>query len=70
MPTGIAALLEPKGLDYYRVLTRNINCSIELTRDESAMVLKAYDRGIAIFNQDEAQLLDAVMAKLKTVIHP
>lgn len=70
MESDIASLFSPKGLDYYRDLTREMRCSISVTRDESAAVLKAYDRGVDILNQEELQLLNAVIAKLKDVIHP
>jgi hypothetical protein len=70
MTSHIANLFSPKGLDYYRDLTRDMKCSIDVTRDESAAVLKAYDRGVDVLNQDELQLLNSVIAKLKDVIHP
>lgn len=63
-------LFPPQGLDYYRDLTRDMQCSIEITRDESAVVLKAYDRGIDVLKSEELQLLNSVIAKLKDVIHP
>lgn len=66
----IANLFPSNGLDYYRDLTRDLNCSIDVTRDESAAVLKAYDRGVEVLNEDELQLLNSVIAKLKDVIHP
>ena len=47
-----------------------MKCSIDVTRDESAAVLKAYDRGVDVLNQDELQLLNSVIAKLKDIIHP
>jgi len=70
MTSHIANLFSPKGLDYYWDLTRDMKCSIDVTRDESAAVLKAYDRGVDVLNQDELQLLNSVIAKLKDVIHP
>ncbi|WP_331351217.1 hypothetical protein [Cellvibrio sp. UBA7671] len=70
MTSHIANLFSPKGLDYYQDLTRDMKCSIDVTRDESAAVLKAYDRGVDVLNQDELQLLNSVIAKLKDVIHP
>lgn len=70
MTSHIANLFSPKGLDYYRDHTRDMKCSIDVTRDESAAVLKAYDRGVDVLNQDELQLLNSVIAKLKDVIHP
>ena len=57
-------------LDYYRDLARDMQCSIDVTRNESAAVLKAYDRGVDILNPNEFQLLNSVIAKLKDVIHP
>lgn len=70
MTNDVASSFSPKGLDYYRDLTRDMKCSIEVTRDESATVLKAYDRGVEGLNDHEVQLLNSVIAKLKDVIHP
>lgn len=60
------------GLDYYREMTRDQKCSVSLTGDESAVVLKAYDYGVLAlcFNEEERLLLDAVISKLKDIIHP
>lgn len=63
-------LFPPQDLDYYRDLTRDMRCSIDITRNESAAVLKAYDRGVDVLNPNELQLLNSVIAKLKDVIHP
>lgn len=63
-------LFPPQDLDYYRDLTRDMQCSIDITRNESAAVLKAYDRGVDVLNPKELQLLNSVIAKLKDVIHP
>lgn len=63
-------LISPKGLGYYRDLTRDMKCSVDVTRDESAVVLKAYDLGLEVLNVEEMQFLLSVIAKLKDVIHP
>jgi hypothetical protein len=63
-------LANPTGLDYYREMTRDQQCSVSLTGDESAVVLKAYDYGVPCLNQEEKLLLDGVITKLKEIIHP
>lgn len=70
MTSDINALFTPNNLDYYRDLTKDIECSIALTQDESASVLKAYDRGVFVLQEDELDLLNSVIEKLKDVIHP
>lgn len=67
---GNPFLSNPTGLDYYREMTRDQKCTVSLTGDESALVLKAYDYGVPCLNQEERLLLDAVISKLKDVIHP
>lgn len=67
---GNPFLSSSTGLDYYREMTRDQKCSVLLTGDESALVLKAYDYGVPCLNQEERVLLDAVISKLKYVIHP
>ena len=68
--TSLTDLFPAKDLDYYRDLTRDMLVSVELTRDECAAVLKAYDRGLGVLNTEEAHLLNAMIAKLKDRIHP
>lgn len=63
-------LFAPQDLDYYRELTRDLPCEVDLARDECAVVLKAYDRGVNVLNQEELPLLNAVISKLKDCIHP
>lgn len=63
-------LFPAQHLDYYREMTRDLSLSLDLSRDECAVVLKAYDRGVAVLDQEELPLLDAVIAKLKFSIHP
>jgi hypothetical protein len=67
--TSGIGLFPAQNLDYYREMTRDLSLSLELNRDECAVVLKAYDRGVAVLDQDELPLLDAVIAKLKICIH-
>ncbi|UUA74241.1 hypothetical protein [Cellvibrio sp. QJXJ] len=70
LSTSGLGLFAPQDLDYYRELTRDLPCSVDLTRDECAAVLKAYDRGVNVLNLEELPLLNAVISKLKDCIHP
>lgn len=63
-------LFPAQSLDYYREMTRDLTVSINLNRDECALVLKAYDRGLEVLDHEELPLLDAVISKLKFCIHP
>lgn len=68
--SSLADLFPAQDLDYYRDLTRDMLLSVELTQDECAAVLKAYDRGLGVLNTEEADLINAMIAKLKDCIHP
>jgi hypothetical protein len=68
--TSLADLFRANDLNYYRDLTRDMLLYVELTRDECAAVLKAYDRGLGFLNTEEADLINAIIAKLKDSIHP
>jgi hypothetical protein len=68
--SSLADLFPANDLDYYRDLTRDMLLCVELTRDECAAVLKAYDRGLGVLNTEEADLINAMIAKLKDIIHP
>lgn len=63
-------LFNPPGLDYYRQVTGKSSCEVNLSQDESAVILKAYDYGFHQLNKEEKTLLNAVISKLKDVIHP
>lgn len=43
---------------------------IELTAEEEAAILAAYDYGLTNMGEEEIQELHAVLAKLKDQIHP
>lgn len=54
----------------YQGIARACTATVELTTEQAAAVLLAYDRGLdAIRGSDRAQL-DAVLAQLKEVIWP
>jgi hypothetical protein len=58
-------------LDYYeQFLPSKLNFSVTLSREEAAVVLKAYDHGISSLKLEEVALLDKVLAELKNGIHP
>lgn len=44
--------------------------TVELTAEEEAAILAAYDYGIPMMGHAEIQVLHAVLAKLKDVIYP
>jgi hypothetical protein len=68
--TSLSDLFPAKHLDYYRDLTRDTLLSVELTWDECAVVLKAYDRGIGALSAEETDLINTMFAKMKDYIHP
>lgn len=58
-------------LDYYeQFLPSTLNFSVTLSREEAAVVLKAYDHGVSSLKPEEVTLLDKVPAELKNGIHP
>ncbi len=59
-----------QSLDYYRNLVSAGTCKIELSADEKAVILKSFDNGIRLLSTEEVVILDAVISKLKDVIHP
>lgn len=63
-------LFNPPGLDYYRQIVGESSCEVNLSQDESAVVLKAYDHGVNILHGNELHILNSVIAKLKDIIHP
>lgn len=57
-------------LSQYHRLTRGGRVSLELTQDEAAVALKAYDNGVGALNEDDRSELDSLIAKLKEQIWP
>lgn len=59
-----------KSLEYYKGLVAGKERTVELSQDEECAVLKAHDYGIRSLNDDELDLLDRVVSKLKDEIWP
>jgi hypothetical protein len=57
-------------LNYYKQLTQGGSFDVELSNEQAAVVLKAYDFGVGQLASDEIVMLDAVIAKLKDKIWP
>lgn len=57
-------------LEYYKSLAAGGKRTVELTQEEECVVLKSHDYGVRSLSQDEIQLLDRVMSKLKDQIWP
>lgn len=60
---------ETANYDHLHLPSEN-TVKVKLTRDETVVVLKAYDYGVSQLNNEEADRLNAVIAKLKDTIHP
>lgn len=60
----------PKSLEYYRELTAGGDVSVTLRADEACVVLKVYDYGVDVLDDDEKQVLYRAIAKLKDQIWP
>ena len=56
--------------DYYLNLVEGGTRTVQLSRDEEAAVLRAYDHGLTQLSAAERENLDHVIAKLKDEIHP
>jgi hypothetical protein len=54
----------------YKHLVTGGQRTIDLTPEEEATILHAYDYGLGVMTEDERQHLNAVLAKLKDQIHP
>lgn len=54
--------------DHLNLKTRHV--TLELTQEEQAVILTAYDRGIDCLNENKQQQLNIIIAKLKDTIHP
>ena len=59
-----------KTLSQYHRLTRGGRVSLDLTQDEAAVALKAYDHGVHALNEDDRADLDSLLAKLKEKLWP
>jgi hypothetical protein len=57
-------------LGYYTSICRDGRYSIDLQTEEAAVVLKAYDYGILVLDEQEIQLLNSMLGKLKDQIWP
>lgn len=57
-------------LQHYRQLTQGGKVTINLSQEEAAVTLKAYDEGLNSLEQDERLELDRVIAKLKDKLWP
>jgi len=63
-------IFQTKMLTYYKPLTRDIKIDLDLTQEEAAVVLQAYDYGVYDLPQESIQILDRIIAKLKQQIWP
>lgn len=54
----------------YTHIARDITIEINLSMEEVAAVLYAYDRGLDELDTQNRKELDKIFAKLKTEIHP
>lgn len=57
--------------DHYKELTHDdFSCEIELSHEEQAAVLQAYDYGINTLTEKQRHKIDVILSKLKDQIHP
>lgn len=59
-----------QSLEYYKSLAAGKARTVELSQEEECAVLKAHDYGVKNLNEDELQLIDRVVSKLKDEIWP
>lgn len=59
-----------KSLEYYKGLAVGKERTVELSQDEECVLLKAHDYGVRSLNDNELDLLDRVVSKLKDEIWP
>lgn len=64
----IASFISSKPLSYYKCSVLSGTFNITLTHDQSAVILKAHDRGIDDLNFEEKHLLALIIADLTTEI--
>jgi hypothetical protein len=57
-------------LQHYRQLTQGGKVTVNLSPEEAAVTLKAYDDGVAALTMNERLELDRVIAKLKDQLWP
>ncbi len=55
-------------LEDYRSMTKDGDLSVQLTRDQKAMILKTYDYGLNELTEIDEMLLSAVIRQLKAAI--
>lgn len=68
---NLAELMKPSPLSYYQSLApAQIKVSLTLENEQSAVILKAHDYGIAALTAQEVAVLDRLMSALKDEIHP
>ena len=56
--------------DYYRVLPKKEVVTINLSRNEMAAILQAYDYGTGTCDDEGKQYLNRAIGKIKNLIHP
>ena len=56
--------------DYYRVLPKKEVVTINLSRNEMAAILQAYDYGVGTCDDEGKQYLDRAITKIKNLIYP
>lgn len=63
-------MFNQKPISYYKDLTSGGDFKVNITQDEACAVLKTYDYGVEALDDDEKQLLNALIGKLKDQIWP
>jgi len=62
--------MSDRSLQHYRQLTQGGKVTVNLTPEEAAVTLKAYDEGVSALERDERLELDRVIAKIKEKLWP
>ena len=57
--------MSDRSLQHYRQLTQGGKVTVNLTPEEAAVTLRAYDEGVSALERDERLELDRVIAKIK-----
>lgn len=56
--------------DYFHLCAPSMTITVEITQEEIAAILQAYDYGIENATEDALKQLNSVMNKFKEQIHP
>lgn len=54
----------------YDHIARDSEIKLSLSADEVKVIFKTFDRGLLSLSEEQANLLETVIAKIKTELHP